>query len=356
MTRVIKIMELKPGMRLAQDYYRNGELVIRKEESLSREQVESIQKDWHEKVKLYRAQEKIALGRKNIRKTKAFKEFSEDYHKRISTTKVVFNRVLEDDAELDTGEMCALVNDMLEDCGSTFGNIVVMLNNIEGYDDSTYAHSINVSLLATMIGKKLGFTRDEQRILAVGGLLHDVGKLNVPESIIKKEGKLNEEEYDVVKHHPEYGYELLKAKGLSEDILMCVLQHHEKCDGSGYPYGLSRNDINKYAKVVAIADVYDALTSNRVYRNALCPFVAAEIFEEESYDKYEVEYLLPFLHYIVEVYVGMDVILSNGENGRVVMINQDNLSKPLLKMEQGFVDLAKTDGISIEGIIQVVKD
>lgn len=356
MTRIIKIMELQVGMRLANDFYEDGQLKIEKGMPLTAEQVEIIQRNWHKKVKYYLEHEEIANGRKLIRETKEFHEFSKDYHKSISTAKVVFNSVLEDDMDVDTEEMCHLIDEMLENCGSTFGNIVIMLNNIEGYDDSTYAHSINVSLLATMIGKKLGFNEEEQRILAVGGLLHDVGKLKVPEEIIKKAGKLNEEEYDAVKNHPGEGYKLLKSKGLEEDILLCVLQHHEKCDGSGYPYGIGRDEINKYAKVIAIADVYDALTSNRVYRNALCPFIAAEIFEEESYEKYEVEYLLPFLHYIVEVYVGMDVILSNGEKGRVVMINQDNLSKPLLKTNAGFVDLSKSEGIAIEEIIQMEKE
>lgn len=355
MKQIIKIMDLEAGMCLANDFYEAGQLKIEKGVPLTKEQVEIIQKDWHRRVTRYQEHEEIANGRKHIKETKEFQDFSEDYRKSIATAKVVFNSVLEDDTQVDTEAMCKLVDVMLENCGATFGNIVIMLNNIEGYDNSTYAHCVNVSLLATMIGRKLDFSEDEQRILAVGGLLHDVGKLKVPAEIIKKAGKLNDDEYDVVKHHPEEGYKLLKAKGLEEDILMCVLQHHEKCDGTGYPQGLNRDTMNKYAKVIAIADVYDALTSQRVYRDALCPFIAAEIFEEESYEKYEVEYLLPFLHYIVEVYVGMEVVLSNGEKGRVVMINQDNLSKPLLKTSAGFVDLAKSDGITIEEIIQIEK-
>lgn len=350
-TRIIKIMELQVGMRLAHDFSIEGGVQIRQGEPLTKEHIRLIQQDWYERVKVYQEHEKIANDRRTIRETREFQEFSAGYHKSISTAKVVFNNVLETDTDVDTDQMCQQIEEMVRDFGATFGNIVIMLNNMEGYDDSTYAHCINVSLLATTIGRKLGFSREEQRILAVGGLLHDVGKLKVPEKIIKKPGKLDEEEYDVVKRHPGDGYELLKTKGLPEDVLLCVLQHHEKCDGSGYPLGLKREEINKFAKIVAIADVYDAMTSNRVYRNALCPFVAAEIFEAESYEKYEVEYLVPFLNYIVEVYVGMDVVLNNGEKGSVVMINKDNLARPLLKTKDGFVDLSKAEGITIKKII-----
>ncbi len=349
-TKVIKIMDLQAGMRLARDYFEHDQLKFKKGIPLTKEQVEHVQRDWQRRMQRFREQEDIANQRKHVKETKEFKQFSGHYEKGVIDAEIAFNSVLLADEEVDMDAMCTMINEMIEDCGESFGNIVVMLNNMEGYDDSTYAHCINVSMLATLIGKKMGFSDDELQTLSVGGLLHDVGKLSIPENILKKAGKLSDAEYELVKNHSVDGYNQLKDKDLNEDVLMCVLQHHEKCDGSGYPYALKRDDINKYAKIVAIADVYDALTSQRAYKEAMCPFIAAEIFEEESYEKYEVEYLLPFLHYIVEVYVGMDVILSNGEEARVVMINQDNLSKPLIKTEQGFVDLAKSEGVTITEI------
>lgn len=351
MGREFKISDIKPGMKPARDYKVGDQVVFPKGVPLTEEQVVWLQKHLEKQMKAGSRQEKLADYRKHIVESPEFESFSEDYHSSIDKTRVTFNQVLEADGEVNSEELLESVESVLENCGGVFGNVIMMLQNMEEMDDSTYAHSVNVALLATMLGRKLKMSEEEVRIVSVGGLLHDIGKLKMPEIIIQKPGRLSPEEFKIIQQHPLEGYKLLRNRGLSEDILMCVLQHHERCDGTGYPYNAMGNRINKYAKVVAIANAFEALTSQRIYRDALCPFEAMRILEEERFEKYDIGYLLTFLEYIVEVYVGMDVKLSNGKRGKIVLTNANDLSRPLVRTRDGFVDLSRQKDINIEEVL-----
>jgi HD-GYP domain-containing protein (c-di-GMP phosphodiesterase class II) len=127
--------------------------------------------------------------------------------------------------------------------------------------------------------------------------------------------------------------------------------HHERCDGSGYPLGLGEDRINKYAKIVAIADVYDAMTAARIYRGPLCPFKVISIFETEGLQKYDGKYILTFLEHIATTYMNNRVRLSNGKEGEVVFMNRNSLSKPMIKCGKTFIDLSKEPDIYIETFV-----
>ena len=134
----------------------------------------------------------------------------------------------------------------------------------------TYAHSINVSNHSVILGKKLNLNVHDLEILQFAGLFHDIGKLKIPESILKKPGKLTDEEFEEMKKHPIYSVELLKAAGIMNvDVLKTILYHHERADGKGYPKGLQRNTIPYLSKIITVADSFDAMTSNRCYRKGL---------------------------------------------------------------------------------------
>lgn len=337
----LRVEDLKPGMRPAQDYRIGDQIVFPKGVPLTEEQVAWIQDLIKKQSKASAKAGQLPDYRKNIVESKEFVRFEKGYESGIDRTRVTFNQVLKADEEVDEEELLEGVEKCLQSCSGVFGNLIMMLQNMNGLDEGTYGHCVNVSLLSAMLGRKLNLSEEEIRIVSLGGLLHDIGKLKMPEQIIQKPTQLSSEEFSIVKRHPIEGYKLLHNKGLPEDVLMCVLQHHERCDGSGYPYGAKREQINKYARIVAIANVFESLTSNRVYREAISPFAAIRVFEEERYEKYELKYLLTFLEYIVQVYVGMDVLLSNGEKGKIVLANQQNLSRPLIQTKNGFLDLAK---------------
>ena len=155
----------------------------------------------------------------------------------------------------------------------------------------------------------------------------------------------------MIKSHPLKGYNLLKSKNVDEDIAQAALLHHEKCDGTGYPTGVTGDKMVYTAKVIAIVDVYEAMTANRCYRDGICPFQVIAMFEDEVYTKYDPQYMFPFLRGIADTYLHNTVLLSDGRQGEIILTNNTTPSKPSLMVGNEFVDLSKTAGISIEKIL-----
>jgi putative nucleotidyltransferase with HDIG domain len=149
-------------------------------------------------------------------------------------------------------------------------------------DESTEEHTRRVALRAVQVGEELGLSPARLRELATGGLVHDIGKLSVPNSILKKPGKLTTEEFAVIKRHPEIGHRMLGDLGFSRAVGRLVLDHHERLDGSGYPRGLAGPAMSLEARILAVCDVYDALVSNRVYRGAFTHEEAMDLLREEA--------------------------------------------------------------------------
>lgn len=147
-------------------------------------------------------------------------------------------------------------------------NEVEHLNQLRLFDDYDYSHGINVSILCVMLGYKMGLNTYLLRPLALGSLLHDIGKVRIPKNIINKKGALTEKEYDIVKLHAPLGYKIIKDElNLPEEIAKLALEHQEKFDGSGYPKGISGEAIDTLSQIVSVCDVYDALVSTKVYAN-----------------------------------------------------------------------------------------
>ena len=149
-------------------------------------------------------------------------------------------------------------------------------------DEYTEEHTRRVALRAVQVGEELGLSPARLRDLAIGGLVHDIGKLSVPNSILRKPGKLTAHEFAAIERHPEIGYRMLIDLGFCESVARLVLDHHERLDGSGYPRGLSGPAMSLEARILAVCDVYDALVSNRVYRDAFSHDAAMEILREEA--------------------------------------------------------------------------
>jgi putative nucleotidyltransferase with HDIG domain len=285
-----------------------------------------------------------------IKKSEAFKHFHKAYVNALGETKKAFDKIANSDEEIDTGNLLSDISKILYESKSNI-SLFNMLHCIRQYDDTTYMHSLNVSLICNIIGKWLRFSPEDLEIITQCGLLHDVGKVLIPTSIIMKPTRLTEEEFTTIKTHTIRGYNLLKNRLIDRRIKNVALMHHERCDGSGYPYGLLSQQIEPFAKLVAIADVYDAMTCARVYRGPLCPFEVVSLFEAEGYTKYEAKYIFTFLEGIVQTYINNNVRLSNKTEGEIVMINKFDLSRPVVKVGEEFIDLSRNRDIHIEALI-----
>lgn len=139
------------------------------------------------------------------------------------------------------------------------------LSDIKKYDIDTYNHSIRVAMFAALIGNALSFDQFSIQNLIKAALVHDVGKIKIPLSLLNYRGKYDDLQRTQIKKHPQYGVEYFKGQNISQDILDVVLQHHESCDGSGYPYCLKYENINKYSRIVSVCDIFEAYTAHRVY-------------------------------------------------------------------------------------------
>lgn len=286
-------------------------------------------------------------------KTKAseeYQKFVENFDKSVNEFKGSLNDIVQNGTEINTDTLLHQATDLISGA-STHADFFNMLHNMRQYDDLTYAHSMNVALISNILADWLKMSKEDVELATLCGLLHDIGKLKIPEQIIKKPGKLTEDEYKVVKTHTIAGYNVLKDQDISEHIKNAALMHHEKCDGSGYPFGLKGDKIDPFAKIVAIADVYDAMTAARVYRGPLCPFQVIEIFEKEGLQKYETEYIMTFLENVVMTYMNERVKLSDGTIGTIVFINHAHLSKPMIQVNDRFLDLTTEPNLSIVKII-----
>lgn len=206
-------------------------------------------------------------------------------------------------------------------------DVLVSLNDIGTTDDSTLVHSINTTVFSLIIGQQLKLSPIELKALAEGTILHDIGKTLIDPNVLYKNGRLTPDEFELVKRHTVSGYEILKANPLLTELSRIIsLQHHERLDGSGYPYGLNANEIHPFAKIVAIADMYDALTAERCYRKSLTNYQAYEILVKESTIKLDAHLLGQFLKHIAIYPNGSLVNLSDGTRG---IIKNQNSGTPL---------------------------
>ena len=286
-----------------------------------------------------------------IKASREFKEFESCFVQTTELFKQNLRSIVDERAPINTKELFEHISNLMAN-QSTNISIFDMLHNMRQYDDLTYAHCINVALVCNVFAKWLKLPQEEVEKMTLCGLLHDVGKLAIPDNIIRKPDKLTPAEYNIIKTHTLQGYNVLKSyNNISEDIKESALMHHERCDGTGYPLGLSGDKINKYAKVVAIADVYDAMTAARVYRGPLCPFKVIGIFETEGLNKYDSKFILVFLEHIATTYMKNRVRLSNGMEGEVVFMNKNALSRPMIQCRNRFIDLSKETDIYIETFV-----
>lgn len=281
-----------------------------------------------------------------LRKSESFKAFQMAYQQTINGLKSSFDGIASRKCTINTDQLLSDTSKILCHSSSSI-EIINMLQCIRNYDDATYIHSLNVALICNIIGRWLHFTPADLETITICGLLHDIGKLFVPPEIILKPSKLTKEEYATIQTHSYLGYELIKNQSIDPRIKKATLLHHERCDGSGYPYGYPGDMIDPFARLTAIADVYDAMASPRVYRGPLCPFEVMSIFESEGYKKYDPQYLFTFMQSIADSYIKNNVRLSNNLIGEVVFINHTELSRPIVKVDNVFIDLSRQRNIYI---------
>lgn len=352
---IVYTNDLLPGMVVVSDIYTlSNQLIIAQNTTLTDFLIEQLKANSIPEVTVAGPITSVPTGSESysekITHSQAFRQFKEKFSDNTKQLQNAMTDILDSNKPVDSVALVNQTKNMVP-ARATSIEIFDMIHNMRSYDDSTYAHCMNVALICRVMAGWLNLSDSDTEVLTLCGLLHDIGKIGIPDSIVKKPGKLTEEEYEVIKGHSQKGYEILANQDIDERVKLAALQHHERCDGSGYPNRLQSDQIDKFAKLVAIADVYDAMTSARVYRQGLCPFKVISIFEEEGLQKYDPQFILTFLERIGSSYMNNNVRLSDGRIGEVVLINRNSLSRPMVKIGNEYVDLSKKLNLEIAEII-----
>ncbi|HZK54947.1 MAG TPA: HD-GYP domain-containing protein [Desulfosporosinus sp.] len=210
--------------------------------------------------------------------------------------------------------------------------VYINLNEFRKFDNYTYIHSVNVAILATLIGLQMGLKGQTLRNLTLGAMFHDIGKSGIPFEILNKPSNLTNSELEVIKKHPVLGEEMIRRTNISGEVLSIIRQHHERWNGKGYPDGVRQRAITLSAQIVAIEDVFDALVGDRPYRKGLPPYHALEIIIAGSGEEFNKQIVEEFIQCLILYPQGSIVTLNTGEVGTVIGVPKDFPSRPLLKL------------------------
>lgn len=276
----------------------------------------------------------------------------------IAIENIMNNICLFDEGEFEhiKGIIVSIVDELL-----TAEDILVNISDMRTVDNYTFGHSVNVSILSMVIGLSLGYSKEKLIDLGVGAILHDIGKTEIDIRILNKPHSLSKSEFETIKKHTILGYSILNnIKNISFDSRMIALSHHERFDGNGYPHNLKGEDIHEYARIVSIADVYDALISDRVYRTKISTDEAIDYVESMAGTQFDKWIVDNFLKNVARYPVGKGVILNTGLEGYVVSNNKKHISRPVVRILYNnagskvkipyIIDLSETDdSINIVG-------
>lgn len=343
MGKLVNIDDLKIGMILERDVVdrRTGAVLVSKNRAVTRGLINKL---CNNNIHI------VSIKEDKIPENLINHNFMQEYSNIENKLDNIFDTIKKED-KLDVKELSNEMDSFVKEIIKT-RNISAQMKLLKERDDYTFNHSLGVSILAITLGKWLGYDEKSILELSITGLLHDIGKLRIPEEIINKPSKLTQDEFELMKKHSLYGYEMvMESGGFSQDILLGVLQHHEKVNGTGYPEGLKGGDIHEYAKIIAVCDIYHALTSDRAYKYKDSPFDVADYLRKESFQSLDPNIVGVFLKNISKFYVGNRVLLSDGSIGTIIYIHPQNTTKPIVKVDDKYIDFLVEDKLEILDII-----
>lgn len=358
------IKDVCPGMLVADNVMNSaGQLIVPQDSILTEKAIARMRFHSILSIKIYIGDDAPALPPSNpndeqrsyfdkLRETDEFIEYNNNFNYTLTLFEESITKMLEDNGNPNNETIFSAVHSLYNSCRNGI-QLFDLLHCMRSYDDITFAHSVNVALICAVLGSWLGYSTSDINALIECGIYHDVGKLLIPKNIVEKPAALTPEEFNLMKTHTLRGFNILRTKtNLDSRVPVCAIMHHERCDGSGYPLGIPADQIDTFAKIVAIADVYEAMTSPRVYRKPKCPFEVIHIFETDGLSLYDPGFLMTFMENITQSYLGNRVRLCDGTIGTIVYINKAAYSRPMIQVDDTtFIDLAKTPELFIEAIL-----
>lgn len=361
----ISVAALSEGVRFSKPLFWNANCIIVKENTVIREPdinklhewgIEELFTDGEEITDDTRPPETFSVNdRDRI-------NFKFAYETAVDNVKDIFSR-LNSHGNFDSMKLNMTSSKLIEEVKHNSASLMNLTNIASSTEDYLHYHSVNVCILSLIISETLGFTDKETEIMATGALLHDLGMLKIPKYIISKKETLTKEEAKKIWMHPFNGYQTISSFNVyPEDVALTAFQHHEQYDGNGYPQKLSGGKISKYARIAGIANVYDAMTKKRSYRDAFSAYDAVRQVLSGSQQQFDPEILKAFLSNISIYPIGTAVKLNSGETAVVVSVNKGVSIKPVVRLilsndgkkiiKPKFLNLLENKNVFITGVVQ----
>lgn len=348
------VVGLTPGAVVAEDVVdHKGNVIIKKNTTLDKFLIQKLNIAKITCINIKEPEDYQTTYFEKIKVSKTFGQFFEIYSRNFFEYKKMMEEFLSSKVMIDSDRLYDIVEDITSPFRHSKITILDMLAVLETAEaDFLYTHSINVALICNYTAKWFRLDEADAKALVLCGFYYDIGKFMIPQEILLKQGRLTDEEFAKIKSHTVVGSKMLEDLDIDPRIKKAALMHHERIDGTGYPSGLVDDQIDKFAKIIAILDSYEAMTSYRSYRAPLCPFTVIEIFEKDGYGKYDTGCYITFLERMVEEYIGKEVQLSDGTICVVVLINKQKYSRPMVKSVDGkYIDLATVKNLSIKALV-----
>lgn len=346
--KLLRIDELKPGMISANDITFENKILLAKDFAITESAIDKLKRNYIvDNVEIYvedTSDDPLTVKIETAEELEnTFNEFSYN-----------LENIFETISNLKTPEIKE-VRTFSEKIQEEFNSTGLVIRDIVFHgsgEDTIYRHSVNVAAISFVLGKWLGLSKRDINLLTYSAVLHDFGKIKIDKNIINKGKNFTPEEYKIFKTHPVIGYNFVKEiPYLDSSVSYAVLMHHERMDGSGYPLGIKEDKIHKFAKIIAIADLFDDLSSNRYSREINGPFDTLEIIQQQSLGKLDCQYCTMFLSHIVNYYMGENVLLSNDQCCKVIQVDMNDLKNPLLLDDNGFLDLKKEKDLYVKKLV-----
>ncbi|OEH86469.1 hypothetical protein BHU72_12705 [Desulfuribacillus stibiiarsenatis] len=356
----IKVDQLKPGLQLAENVTSPmGGVILYKGSRTEDYHKELLQAFTIETVKVIeekksqtplkvpekKASDKIPSTTATVKNPLQI-EMEKNYNQAVSVIKNIMLQV-EYTKKVPLLEIRTAIKPLLEQvCEQP--KISLVMNQLRAAGEYTYKHSIGVGIISTVIARFLNYKDNELMQIGLAGTLHDIGKAKISNDILMKKGPLNHDQYNEIKKHPIYSYEILeKVTGINQGVVLAALEHHEREDGKGYPYGRKGFETHPYSKIVAVADIFHAMTSNREYKEADNIYHVLKQISEDAFGKLDPNVVTKFVSGLMDYCIGKTVILSNEMVGEIILINNSAPLKPLVKVENNFIDLSRRSDVHI---------
>lgn len=329
--KTVARVSLKPNMVLGENVYDlRGNLIFPEDTKLDDNMIQMLNRYNIMCVEIKEDVDFASTQYEKLRYNDKFKNFSELHQQSLLTFKALTISFLQTGQPINKEFLLQIYNGLFELAPKGAILLDYLYTMMPNEDELTYTHSLNSALLAGAFADWFGLDEEKRETLILCGFYYDIGKLVLPYDVLWKPGKLSEEEFNLVKTHPIRGHQIVNNISLAPGIKNAILTHHERMDGSGYPYKLKGSKIDIYARFMAIIDVYIAMASPRTYRDSKTPLEILGAFEQ-SKEKYDVEILIPIMKTIADTQIGSKVQLNDDSVWEVLIINTNSFSRPILK-------------------------